>query len=88
MRGWSPTPRCAICRVRVVECCPWGGSSRAAKMAAGVLTIATWNVERVGRRSWKRLPAIRQVMAAVDADVWVLTETRDWLSPADGITIV
>lgn len=48
------------------------------------LRIATWNVERVSMRSWKRLPAIREAMAAVQADIWVLTETRESLCPAEG----
>jgi hypothetical protein len=46
--------------------------------------IATWNLERPSRRSWKRLPRQRDRMAAIDADVWVLTETRASISPADG----
>ena len=46
--------------------------------------IATWNLERPSRRSWKRLPRQRARMAEVDADVWVLTETRASIAPADG----
>lgn len=48
------------------------------------LRIATWNLERPSARSWKRLPAQRQRMADVAADVWVLTETRASVSPGDG----
>jgi endonuclease/exonuclease/phosphatase family metal-dependent hydrolase len=45
--------------------------------------IATWNLERPSPRSWKRLPRQRARMAAVDADVWVLTETRASVSPSE-----
>ncbi len=48
------------------------------------LRMATWNVERVSLRSWRRLPAIREAMATVEADVWVLTETREGLCPTEG----
>ena len=40
------------------------------------LRIATWNVERVSLRSWLKLPRILSQIQAVDADVWVLTESR------------
>jgi hypothetical protein len=33
------------------------------------ISIATWNVERVSMRSWKRLPAIRGAMSGIDADI-------------------
>jgi hypothetical protein len=46
--------------------------------------IATWNLERPSRRSWKRLPRQRARMASIDADIWVLTETRASIAPADG----
>lgn len=45
------------------------------------LSIATWNLERVGLRSYKRLPAIRKKIADVAADCWVLTETRMPICP-------
>lgn len=48
------------------------------------MRIATWNLERPSRRSWKRLPRQRARMAEVDADIWVLTETRASIAPADG----
>jgi hypothetical protein len=46
--------------------------------------IATWNLERPSLRSWKRLPRQRDRMAAIAADLWVLTETRASISPAEG----
>lgn len=48
------------------------------------MRVATWNLERVSSRSWKRRPAQKAAMARVDADVWVLTETRTGVSPAEG----
>jgi hypothetical protein len=48
------------------------------------LAVATWNVERVSMCSWKRFPAIQAAISAVDADIWVLTETRMGLCPAEG----
>ena len=48
------------------------------------MRIATWNLERPRPRSWKRLPRQRSRMATVAADLWVLTETRASISPADG----
>jgi hypothetical protein len=46
--------------------------------------IATWNLERPSLRSWKRLPRQRTRMAEIDADIWILTETRASISPAEG----
>jgi hypothetical protein len=46
-------------------------------------SVATWNVERPSVRSWKKLPAIRGRIAAVNADVWVLTESRTSIAPGD-----
>lgn len=48
------------------------------------MRIATWNLERPSLRSWKRLPRQRVRMAEVDADIWVLTETRASIAPGDG----
>ncbi len=45
------------------------------------LSIATWNIERVGLGSYKRLPAIKRKIAEVAADCWVLTETRTSICP-------
>jgi len=43
------------------------------------LRIGTWNVEYAYP---KRLEAIRQVLATHPADIWILTETHDDLTPA------
>lgn len=48
------------------------------------MRIATWNLERPSLRSWKRLPRQRTRMAEIDADIWILTETRASISPAEG----
>jgi endonuclease/exonuclease/phosphatase family metal-dependent hydrolase len=48
------------------------------------MRIATWNLERPSLQSWKRLPRQRERMANLDADLWVLTETRASISPDDG----
>ena len=48
------------------------------------LRVAAWNLERVSSRSWRKLPAQREAMARVDADIWVLTETRTSVSPVEG----
>jgi hypothetical protein len=42
----------------------------------GGFLLATWNLERPARRSWKKVPAILGVLGTVAADVYVLTETR------------
>ncbi len=47
------------------------------------LRIATWNVERP-RDGWKIRPAQHRRMDQVDADVWILTETRTSFSPGPG----
>lgn len=35
-------------------------------------SVATWNIERPARGSWKRLPAILQKFSVVEADIWSL----------------
>jgi hypothetical protein len=47
------------------------------------LSIATWNLERVGLGSYRRLPPIRKKIAEIAADCWVLTETRMQISPGN-----
>lgn len=44
-------------------------------------TLATWNLQRPRARAWKKLPAIRQVLTKVDADIWILTESRTSVAP-------
>jgi hypothetical protein len=41
------------------------------------LRIATWNLQRPRRGSYKRMPGIRSRIADVDAAIWILTETND-----------
>jgi hypothetical protein len=48
------------------------------------LRIATWNLERPSLRSWKRLPRQLARLREVNADLWVLTETRLGVCPGDG----
>lgn len=45
------------------------------------MRIATWNVERAKPNGWKIAPAQRRRMAAVDADIWVITETHVEYAP-------
>lgn len=54
----------------------------------GLLRIATWNLERVSLRSWLKLPRILRQIAAVDADVWVMTESRVGLPLSDAYPFV
>lgn len=46
--------------------------------------VAKWNLERVSTRAWRKLPAQQRAMGAVDADIWVLTETRAAITPSEG----
>jgi hypothetical protein len=41
------------------------------------MRIATWNLERPRRGSVRKLPGLRAQLAAIKADIWVLTETND-----------
>jgi hypothetical protein len=43
--------------------------------------IATWNLARVLPTNTQRCAEIVRWLDAVDADVWVLTETHDSVSP-------
>ena len=49
------------------------------------MRIATWNLERVSAAE-PRARRLREVMRAVAADVWVLTETDERLAPEEGMT--
>lgn len=48
------------------------------------LTIATWNVARPKQNGWKNNPAILKAVQAVNADIWVLTETNRVICPREG----
>lgn len=45
------------------------------------MRIATWNLERPTDRQPEKIEAIKARMLAVDADVWILTETNSCVSP-------
>lgn len=47
------------------------------------LRIGTWNLERPTRTGWKRPPAQLRLLREVDADVWLLTESRASLGLAE-----
>lgn len=48
------------------------------------MKLATWNLERLGFPGRRDTAAIRAYTEAVDADVWIFTETVEELSPGDG----
>jgi endonuclease/exonuclease/phosphatase family metal-dependent hydrolase len=50
--------------------------------------LATWNLERPARRSWKKVPAILEILGSVGADVYVLTESRASLSLGSGYSAI
>ncbi len=45
------------------------------------MRIATWNLERPTSNSQDKLAAILARLRLVDADIWILTETNECLSP-------
>ena len=45
------------------------------------MRIATWNLERPKPRQLEKIEALQARMDAVDADVWILTETNSCVSP-------
>lgn len=49
------------------------------------IRLATWNLDRPSLTSWKRLPVMRKVFDVINADIWVLTESRTTLAPAAGL---
>ena len=52
------------------------------------LKIATWNLARVLPKQAARTAKIVGWLDRVDADVWVLTETHDSVSPGLGYSAV
>ena len=50
------------------------------------LRIATWNVERPTRLS-RRVPAINAELKNLGADILILTETNDCISPGEGYSV-
>lgn len=51
------------------------------------MKIANWNLRRV-LPSQRRVPAIRDRFAAVGADIWILTETHEFVGPDGGFGAV
>src|SRR4051795_3926721 len=51
------------------------------------MRIATWNLERVSAAE-PRARRLREVMRAVAADVWILTETDERLAPEEGMSAI
>ncbi len=47
------------------------------------LRIATWNVERPGAHAERNIIINRQI-SEIGADIWILTETNDAITPGDG----
>lgn len=45
------------------------------------MRIATWNLERPKARSLDKLAAILDRLRSVNADIWILTETNECVSP-------
>lgn len=52
------------------------------------LTLATWNLRRPAAQPNARSTTIRRHIDRVAADVWVLTETHDSMTPGDGYAAV
>lgn len=52
------------------------------------MKIATWNVERVQPGGSSRSTRIRDSIAKVDADVWVLTESHQEFSPGASFALI
>ncbi len=48
------------------------------------MRIATWNLQRPSRTNAKRWLGLREQIAYVDADVWILTETHRRIVALDG----
>lgn len=48
-----------------------------------MVKIGTWNLERPKKNSWKKVPAQLSQLADVDADIWILTETRPDYKPSN-----
>uniref|UniRef100_B8HKT6 Endonuclease/exonuclease/phosphatase n=1 Tax=Cyanothece sp. (strain PCC 7425 / ATCC 29141) TaxID=395961 RepID=B8HKT6_CYAP4 len=46
-------------------------------MNSQTLRIATWNLDHPKPGSWQKTPAILQQIEAINADVWILTETNN-----------
>ena len=52
------------------------------------MRIATWNLDRCRPRSFARVAKLSALMAGLDIDVWVLTETHRDFRPRSGFDLV
>jgi len=52
------------------------------------MRIATWNLRRPRRADSQRTLAISEYMRQIDADIWILTETHESISPGSSYTSV
>src|SRR5688500_14052846 len=52
------------------------------------MRIATWNLQRPANGGSSRALRLLERIKAIDADVWVLTETHEAISPGDGYRAV
>jgi endonuclease/exonuclease/phosphatase family metal-dependent hydrolase len=52
------------------------------------MRIATWNLQRPTNAGSSRAVRMLERIRAIDADVWVLTETHEAISPGDGYRAV
>lgn len=52
------------------------------------IRIATWNLERPGDGQSERTRKIRELIHRIDADIWILTETNESVTPGDDYTQV
>jgi endonuclease/exonuclease/phosphatase family metal-dependent hydrolase len=48
------------------------------------MKLATWNVQRLTRATSVRMSRVRPYLDAINADIWVLTETGEDVSPGPG----
>lgn len=48
------------------------------------MRIATWNLERPRNAHSQRSQLITEKIREIDADIWILTETHDEVTPGDG----
>jgi hypothetical protein len=53
-----------------------------------MLCIATWNVERPKRSEATRRDRLLKAIQAVEADIWILTETHTSISPGPNFTSI
>lgn len=52
------------------------------------LRIATWNLERPRTGKTDKIDALISKMQVIDADIWILTEAHEAVSPGDGYSCV